>query len=113
EQREAEREIETGRERRHEASEALNRAQAESYEVSGSLARIEQQIQHQRELSARLLKARDEAQSQLAEIGAHIDQDQLRLDTLLESIADAEPRLFQLQDDDAVRQDTLREAEQA
>lgn len=113
EQREAEREIETGRERRHEASEALNHAQAESYEVSGTLARIEQQIQHQRELSARLLKARDEAQAQLAEIGAHIDQDQLRLDTLHASIADAEPRLAQLQDEDAIRQDTLREAEDA
>ncbi|MFL6586906.1 MAG: chromosome segregation protein SMC [Luteimonas sp.] len=113
EQREAERELETGRERRHEASEGLNRAQAESYEVSGALARVEQQIQHQRELSARLLKARDEAQAQLAEIGEHIDQDQLRLDTLHESIADAEPRLAQLQDDDAVRQDTLREAETA
>ncbi len=113
EQREAERELETGRERRHEASESLNRAQAESYEVSGALARVEQQIQHQRELSARLLKARDEAQAQLAEIGAHIDQDQLRLDTLHESIADAEPQLAQLQDDDAVRQDTLREAETA
>ncbi|ATD67736.1 chromosome segregation protein SMC [Luteimonas chenhongjianii] len=113
EQREAERELETGRERRHEASEGLNRAQAESYEVSGMLARVEQQIQHQRELSARLLKARDEAQAQLAEIGAHIDQDQLRLDTLHESIADAEPRLAQLQDDDAVRQDMLRDAETA
>jgi len=113
EQREAERELETGRERRHEASEGLNRAQAESYEVSGALARVEQQIQHQRELSARLLKARDEAQAQLAEIGAHIDQDQLRLDSLHESIADAEPQLAQLQDDDAVRQDTLREAETA
>lgn len=113
EQREAERELETGRERRHEASEGLNRAQAQSYEVSGMLARVEQQIQHQRELSERLLKARDEARAQLAEIGAHIDQDQLRLDTLHESIADAEPRLAQLQDEDAVRQDMLREAETA
>ncbi|WP_183426548.1 chromosome segregation protein SMC [Luteimonas sp. RC10] len=113
EQREAERELETGRERRHEAAEALNRAQAESYEVSGALARIEQQIQHQRELSARLLKARDEAQAQLAEIGAHIDQDQLRLDTLHEHIAEAEPQLAQLQDEDAIRQDALRDAETA
>ncbi|NYZ63081.1 chromosome segregation protein SMC [Luteimonas deserti] len=113
EQREAERELETGRERRHDAAEALNRAQAESYEVSGALARIEQQIQHQRELSSRLLKARDEAQAQLSEIGAHIDQDQQRLDALHASIADAEPRLSQLQDDDAVRQDALRDAETA
>ncbi|WP_101925446.1 MULTISPECIES: chromosome segregation protein SMC [Luteimonas] len=111
EQREAERELETGRERREDASAALNRAQAESYEVSGTLARIEQQIAHQRELSSRLLKARDEAQAQLAEIGEHISSDQVRLDTLHESVADAEPQLAQLQDDDAVRQDALRDAE--
>src|SRR5690606_22813524 len=44
EQREAERELETGRVRRDEASAALARAQAGSYEVGGTLARIEQQI---------------------------------------------------------------------
>ena len=44
EQREAEREIETGRVRREESAEALNRAQAAVYEVGGALARIEQQI---------------------------------------------------------------------
>ncbi|MCD9028694.1 chromosome segregation protein SMC [Luteimonas sp. BDR2-5] len=113
EQREAERELETGRGRREDAAAALNRAQAESYEVSGALARIEQQIAHQRELSSRLLKARDEAQAQLAELGEHISGDQARLDALHESIAEAEPRLAQLQDDDGVRQDALRDAEAA
>lgn len=69
EQREAERELETGRVSREEAAAKLNKAQAASYEVGGALARIEQQIQHQREMSSRLLKARDEAMNQLAEIG--------------------------------------------
>ncbi|MDQ2703476.1 MAG: AAA family ATPase, partial [Pseudomonadota bacterium] len=72
EQREAEREIETGRVRREEAMEALNKAQAEGYEVGGNLARIEQQIAHQREMAQRLQRARDEAQAALAEIGQHI-----------------------------------------
>src|SRR5690606_33038736 len=45
EQREAERLIETGRVRQHEAAEALSQAQAEFYQVGGVLARIEQQIQ--------------------------------------------------------------------
>ncbi|HQY49015.1 MAG TPA: AAA family ATPase, partial [Thermomonas sp.] len=54
EQREAERELETGRERRETASQALNAAQAGVYQVGSTLARVEQQIAHQQELSVRL-----------------------------------------------------------
>ncbi|RNF83162.1 chromosome segregation protein SMC [Montanilutibacter psychrotolerans] len=111
EQREAEREIETGRVRREEAAETLNKAQAASYEVSGTLARIEQQMQHQREMTTRLQRARDEAQSQLSEVAAHIGNDQARLDALLAAVADAEPRLEFLRDDDGARQEALRDAE--
>src|SRR5690606_7259323 len=75
EQREAEARIETGRVRREEAAEAMARAQADVYQVGSTLARIEQQIQHQRELSQRLHKARDEAQSQLQELIQHISSD--------------------------------------
>ncbi|MDQ3617958.1 MAG: chromosome segregation protein SMC [Pseudomonadota bacterium] len=111
EQREAEREIETGRVRREEAAGALNQAQAESYEVSGALARIEQQIQHQREMSTRLQRARDETQTALAEIGEHIGSDQSRLDVLQAAVAEAEPKLAHLRESDEARQDALREAE--
>jgi chromosome segregation protein len=111
EQREAEREIETGRERREAAADALNKAQAAGYEVGGTLARIEQQIAHQRELGQRLQRARDEAQQALSEIGLHIETDQSRLDTLRNEIADAEPRLDALKDADADRQQALQDAE--
>ncbi|MEG3194073.1 chromosome segregation protein SMC, partial [Lysobacter sp. D1-1-M9] len=111
EQREAERELETGRVRREEAAAALNKAQADSYEVGGALARIEQQIQHQREMATRLQKARDEAQNQLAEIAQHIGSDQSRLDALNEAIERDEPRLEQLRAEDEARQDTLQDAE--
>ncbi|MFZ2752787.1 MAG: chromosome segregation protein SMC, partial [Lysobacteraceae bacterium] len=111
EQREAEREIELGRARREAASEALNKAQAEGYEVGGTLARIEQQIAHQRDLGQRLQRARDEAQQALSEIGLHIETDQSRLDTLRADIADAEPRLDTLKDADADRQQALQDAE--
>ncbi|MBC7990310.1 MAG: AAA family ATPase, partial [Luteimonas sp.] len=103
EQREAEREIETGRGRREQAAEALNRAQAEVYQVGGTLARIEQQIEHQREMAERLQHARDEAQTALAELGAHISGDESRLGVLRATIADAEPQLAQRQADDAAR----------
>ncbi|MFC5578199.1 chromosome segregation protein SMC [Lysobacter niabensis] len=111
EQREAERELETGRVRREEAAENLNKAQAASYEVGGALARIEQQIQHQREMSTRLQRARDEAMNQLAEIATHIGSDQSKLDVLRASIEESEPRLEQLRIEDDARQDALRDAE--
>ncbi|MDB6163619.1 MAG: smc [Xanthomonadaceae bacterium] len=111
EQREAEREIETGRVRREDAAQALNKAQAEGYEVGGTLARIEQQIAHQREMGQRLQRARDEAQSALSEIANHINADEAKLGTLRGAIAQAEPGLAQLQADDVSRQDALRDAE--
>jgi chromosome segregation protein len=111
EQREAEREIELGRARREAAAEALNKAQAEGYEVGGALARIEQQIAHQRDLGQRLQRARDEAQQALSEIGLHIETDQTRLDALRVQIADAEPQLDALKDADADRQQALHDAE--
>ncbi|MGV8931192.1 MAG: chromosome segregation protein SMC [Luteimonas sp.] len=113
EQREAERQIETGRVRRENAVEALNKAQAEGYEVGGNLARIEQQIAHQREMAERLQRARDEAQAALSELGQHIQGDQSRLHVLSAAIAEAEPQLSGLQADDGVRQDALRDAEAA
>ena len=111
EQRQAERELETGRSRRETASEALNAAQAAVYQAGGTLARIEQQIAHQRELSTRLHRARDEAQAALAELGSHIDEDQRKLATLREAVDEAEPRLELLQEEDVLRQDAWREAE--
>jgi chromosome segregation protein len=113
EQREAEAKIETGRVRREEAAEALNKAQAASYEVGGALARIEQQIAHQRDLAARLQRARDEAQTALAELGAHISGDEARLAHLRDAIAGAEPQLAALKGEDEARQAALREAEAA
>ncbi|MCC5096479.1 chromosome segregation protein SMC [Xanthomonas campestris] len=111
EQRDAEARIETGRVRREEAAEAVAKAQADVYQVGGALARIEQQIQHQRELSHRLHKARDEAQSQLQELTQHISGDSAKLAVLREAVADAEPQLEQLREDHDFRQDALREAE--
>lgn len=111
EQREAEARIETGRVRREEASETLNKAQAEVYQVGSTLARIEQQIQHQRDLAQRLHKARDEALAALSELGQHISGDESRLGVLRESVEAAEPQLLQLQEDNEYKQEALREAE--
>ena len=111
EQREAERLLETGRAGREAASTALNQAQGEVYRVGSALARVEQQIQHQRELTERLNKAREEAELALSELGQHISGDETRLGVLRESVAEAEPRLAELQDQDHQRQQALRDAE--
>ena len=111
EQREAERELETGRVRREDASTQLSSAQAASYEVGGTLARVEQQIQHQREMSSRLARAREEAETALGEIAAHIGSDQTQLDTLMAAVELDEPRLETLREDELERQDALRAAE--
>ncbi|MCG8276616.1 chromosome segregation protein SMC [Stenotrophomonas sp. NLF4-10] len=113
EQRDAESRIETGRLRREEASETLARAQADVYQVGSTLARLEQQIQHQREMAQRLHKARDETRQALAELGQHIGSDEARLVVLREAVADAEPQLEQLQEENEFRQEGLREAETA
>ena len=111
EQREAERNIETDRLRREEAAEGLNKAQGEVYQVGSTLARLEQQMQHQRDLAERLKKARDEAHNALQELGQHISGDETKLNVLRESVDEAEPRLVQLQEEDLFKQDALRDAE--
>ncbi|RMH94524.1 chromosome segregation protein SMC [Lysobacter pythonis] len=111
EQRQAEREIETGRERHQSAIDAHAQAQAEVYRVGGVLARLEQQIQHQHELATRLVTARDEAEAALSEVVAHIGSDEEALEMLRESLLDAEPRLAELREGDEARQEALREAE--
>ncbi|GAB3733413.1 chromosome segregation protein SMC [Luteimonas pelagia] len=111
EQREAERRIEEDRARREQAAEALNAVQAEGYEAGGRLARVEQQIAHQKEMAERLHRAREEAQAALAELGEHISGDEGRLGDLRASIAAAEPELAKLQAADGERQEALRDAE--
>lgn len=111
EQRQAEARIEAERVRRDQAAQALATAQADVYQVGSTLARIEQQIQHQRDLASRLVKAQAEAQAQLAELGSHIEGDSARLTVLRQAVDQAEPQLEQLREEDLMRQDALREAE--
>lgn len=111
EQRAAEEQGELTREQHAEASQHLGRAQAESYRIGGEIARIEQQIQHQRELKRRIETARAEADEALAEVMHHIESDAAQLMQLEEQVAEAEPRLETLRGGDEDRQDALREAE--
>ncbi|MBE2210122.1 MAG: chromosome segregation protein SMC [Xanthomonadaceae bacterium] len=113
EQRQAEREIESGRERHQVAVDGHAQAQAEVYRVGGVLARLEQQIQHQQEMSTRIATARVEAETALAEVIAHIGSDEAALTSLQTNLQDAEPKLAELRNGDEARQAELKEAETA
>jgi chromosome segregation protein len=113
EQRAAEAQIETCRVQQHEAGEKLAAVQAEGYRISGELARIEQQIGHQRELRQRLETARAEADAAFAQIGEHITGDERQLGELRSAIAEAEPKLEAMNAEDAAKQEALRVAETA
>jgi chromosome segregation protein len=112
-QRQAEAQIEACRSQHGEASERLGRAQAEVYRVGGELARIEQQIQHQKELRQRLETARAEADTAFAQIGEHISGDERQMAELHNAIAAADPKLEALRAEDAGRQEALKTAETA
>jgi chromosome segregation protein len=113
EQRNAEAQIELCRTQQGEAGERLNKVQAESYRVGAEIARVEQQIQHQRELGSRLERAREEAETAFAELGAHIAGDEGQFNSLSAAIAQDQPRLDALRADDTQRQEALRAAEAA
>ncbi|QYR52102.1 chromosome segregation protein SMC [Lysobacter soyae] len=111
EQREAERQIETGRIRHQESVDAHAAAQAEVYRVGGQLARLEQQIQHQAEMQQRLHSAHEEAQGALGELIAHITQDASALEGLEAELSANEPALEELRLLDESKQTELREIE--
>jgi chromosome segregation protein len=110
-QRQVEAQIETHREQHQGAGEHLNRVQAEVYRVGGEIARVEQQIQHNRELGERLERARQETDRAHAELNEHIGADREQIETLRLAMADGEPRLAALREAAAATANVQRDAE--
>ncbi|HZP65736.1 MAG TPA: chromosome segregation protein SMC [Rudaea sp.] len=110
-QRQVEAQIEGHRERHQSAGEHLNRVQAEVYRVGAEIARVEQQIQHNRDLHERLEKARIETDRAHAELGEHIGADREQIETLRGALAEGEPRLAAAQEAQSATTDALHAAE--
>lgn len=111
--RRAEHQIELCRQQQGEAQAALSQAQGESYRIGAEIARLEQQIQHQRELLDRLKRAREEAAQSLADLQAHFEEDQVQILSLEQEIAAAEPALSGFADTEQSAIESLRDAEAA
>ncbi len=91
-QRQLEAQIEVSRERHGEASEHLNAAQGEVYKVGAEIARVEQQIQHNRVLAEQLERARSETERAHAELAEHIATDAAQIESLHATLADSAPQ---------------------
>ncbi len=105
--------LEAFRERQNSATERFNEVQAQVYRVGADIARVEQQIQHSRELSARLTRAGDETRAQLAELEQHAKADADQIAMLRDALAVDEPRIETLLAEADERNEAMRSAEQA
>jgi chromosome segregation protein len=92
-QREIEREIEQLRETHVEGSDTLNEIQGRYYALGSDIARIEQQIAHQRELRDKQGKELARTLEALGELEQGIAQDRDRLDVLEQRLEEIQPEL--------------------
>ncbi len=113
EQRHVEAQLEGFRERQVAASDQFNRVQAEVYRVGSEIARVEQQIQHNKDLAERLARAGKEAEAQLAEVVEHLRADREQVAMLETALAEHAPRIATLGSEADARAEALKLAEQA
>lgn len=73
------------------ANEILNTVQAEYYEAGSGIARIEQSIQHQRDLHSRQQQALHHARQSIEETLRHAEEDRTRLTEAAHTLAALEP----------------------
>ncbi|MEP7184656.1 MAG: chromosome segregation protein SMC [Rhodanobacter sp.] len=96
-QRDIEAQLETMRERHTDASEHVNSVQAEVYKVGAEIARVEQQVRHNKETADRLQRAHGDTEREHAELAAHIATDLEQVETLRMALAEGDPKLEALQ----------------
>ncbi len=110
-ERRVEAQIEQQRVAHQAAGESLNKVQAEVYRIGGEIARVEQQIQHNRELGERLQQAKAQTEQGLTEVDTQIAADREQIANLNASIADAEPQLHGVQENVRRTAEAVAEAE--
>ncbi|MCF6226052.1 MAG: chromosome segregation protein SMC [Xanthomonadales bacterium] len=92
-QRAAEAELESIREKQTHASEAHSKVQGGLYEIGGEIARLEQTIQHEKEMQTRRKQEYEETRSGLKDLEKHIVLDRSQVEELTSALAQLEPVL--------------------
>ncbi|MDB6015302.1 MAG: chromosome segregation protein [Gammaproteobacteria bacterium] len=112
-QRAAEAAIEKQRAFHNDQSERVAAVQGRYYEVGADISRMEQTIQHSRELRDRQRTDLAQARSTIADLAAHIERDERQLETVREEIARLEPEVEGVQHAETAAAEALEAAEQA
>ncbi|MDQ5768088.1 chromosome segregation protein SMC [Thiothrix subterranea] len=99
------------RERYTDANETLNAVQGEYYQAGAEIARIEQSIQHQRDIERRQQDALRTAEQSIAETSRHAAEDRTKLSVSEAALADLIPREADLSAQLAFAEERLAEAE--
>ena len=111
--RRVEAELEAARERHREEGEALNAVQGEYYRIGAEIARLEQAIQHARELRSRQSQELEQSEQGMLEIRQHIERDSELLAELNQVLGTLGPELEAARAAEARSAEALRSAEQA
>ncbi len=112
-QRGVEKAIEQARAVHAEKTDAFAGVQEQYYKVGAEIARLEQHIQHSRELRARQKEDLDQAGAGLAELEDHIAKDREQIDALATELGDLEPELLAARDEERDCQTALEAAQKA
>ncbi len=112
-QRSLEAALEEARVRQSERTDAFNEVQGRYYKVGGEIARLEQSIEHARELRQRQEQDLEQAVSGAKEIAQHIDQDESEIAQLELTLNELVPGLEQARQREQSSADSLRCAEEA
>ena len=109
--RETEADIEKAREQHAARSEALNEVQGRFYKIGAEIARLEQAIQHARELRQRQQQDLDQAEGSLTDLGQSIDRDRGQLHDLDRTLQELGPGLEAARAAEAAAMEALGSAE--
>jgi chromosome segregation protein len=112
-QRAAEASLEKLHDEQGQASEAFNEVQGELYGVGSEIARLEQNIQHARELQERQQAEFRETETALHDLEKHMVLDKVQVEDLTQSLATVEPALNTARDEEEAAQEQLAAAELA
>lgn len=97
EQRSLENKIESQREAHSEANNNFNKVQASFYQAGSEISRLEQTIQHQKELQERQQRELSQVDQELGAANAHAQEDQKQLDGAEQQLEMLEPTLEEQQ----------------
>ena len=112
-QRNVELDIEKSRDRHVEANDAFNEVQGRFYSVGADIARIEQAIQHGKELRQRQERELSQAEHAWQEVSGHIERDSEQLEDVARALAEMEPGLERLRSAEQTTTAAMQEAEES